>query len=119
MYPSTTILWVDPLGLPPPLFIQRKVLDAGQDICYNDQQVQDVISKICGNAAAIFCLLRLRVFSMDEILYKFFKIQDGQYLRNSFFSKLVTSSLTTLRDKGVIDWEAILSAANDFLNKNL
>ena len=115
----SVVTWADPYGFPPPLIIVKKILDANQDVCYSDQQIQSFLSKICGNACAVFCLLRARGFSFHEIFFKFFKAQDEEYLRNDFVSKIIVSELINLRDKGVIDWESVLSAINDFLNKNL
>ena len=116
---ASVVTWADPLGLPPPLLIVRKILDSNQDVCFSDIRIQSHVSKTCGNVCAVFCMLRSRGYSFHEIFYKFFLAADRQYIRNDFVSKIVVSSLMNLRDPGVIDWESILSAAGDFLNKNL
>ena len=103
------IWYVDTFARPPPLEIMPLLLKQNKTIIFSDIQLQWPLSQMCGYYVLVMGLLNARGYSITDILIKFYKAEEKNYLRNDVFSKMIISQLTSVRDRPIIDWSNFMN----------
>ena len=98
------VTYFDSFGSLPAVEIMSKLLKAGKEIWYSDKPVQSPLSQYCGYHVLMVSLLMARGFSLQEILIHGYQAEDEAYLRNDFVSVLIIRSMTSLKDRPIINW---------------
>lgn len=76
---ASCIEYFDSYGLPPMYDdVKNKLQSASTRVLYNKIQLQGTNSSVCGQYCLTFLLLRLRGFSMDEIVQIFLQCEDTE-----------------------------------------
>ena len=104
-----SISYLDSFGYAPPEEIIPKLLTAGKIIYYSDIAMQFPLSQACGYQVLSIILLRSRGYALHEILYHCFKADDQDYLRNDAYAAIITSALTSLKERPLINWANFFS----------
>ena len=103
------VTYFDSFGKPPPGEIIQKLESVGRIIYYSDIAMQFEASQACGYYVLAIILLRSRGYTLHEILYHCFRVEDREYLRNDAYAALITSSLTALKERPLINWSNFFS----------
>ena len=96
--------YFDSFGRPPPKEILPALSSPGGFVSYSDIAIQSPLSQACGYHVLLVCMLQARGYSLREILFQFYRSDEDEYLRNDAYARSLISSLTSLRERPLIDW---------------
>ena len=106
---DAVISYFDSFGRPPPLKILKTLADNGEIVLYSDVPIQSPLSQACGYHVLTVSLLQARGYSLLEILTDCYHAQEESYLRNDVYAKVLISSLTSLPERPLINFDEFVA----------
>ena len=102
---DAVISYFDSFGRPPPHEILKILADNGEIVLYSDLPIQSPLSQACGYHVLAVSLLQARGYTLLEILTDCYHAQEETYLRNDAYAAVLTSSLTSLPERPLINFD--------------
>lgn len=102
----SSCVYFDSFGRPPPEAIRESLFSNAKYIYYNDAQIQNVLSEVCGELTILCLMLLCRGHSLLDILTKFFVSPDYLFINDPMAQEAIRRMQrrgTTTRSKKSIN----------------